>query len=94
MCDGTLEHTLKTQIQWGQQTAPMGKGDTEPQLLREGHFREGAQGGKEVVWQFSDISSFGFYFHSLQQQGVPKHIEILVQATLSLLQALADSQLN
>lgn len=72
----------------------MGKGDTEPQLLRGGHFQEGAQGGKEIVWESSVIFSFGFYFHSLQQQGVPKHIEVLVQATLSLLQALADSQLS
>lgn len=99
MCDSTLEHTLMTQILWGPRTAPMGKGDTKPQLLKGHsstpvHFQGGAQGGKEVVWEFIVIFSFGFYFHSLEQQGVPKHTEVLVQATLSLLQALADSQLN
>lgn len=59
MCDGTLDHTLSRHIVlWGQKAAPMGKGDTKPQLLRGGHFQEGAQGGKEVVSESSIIFRF------------------------------------
>lgn len=85
-----------------EKTAHVGKGDAKPQLLkrRKQQQRDSCSFPRRCTSKKRNSSrilchfQFGFYFHPLQQQGVPKHTLVLVKATLSLLQALADSQIN
>lgn len=67
---------------------------TKTQLLREGHFQECTQEEKKLFVNSVSFSVLAFIFIHFNNKDTPEHFEGLVQATLPLLQALADSQLN